>query len=37
MCVHIVFEHNVVFPFFFIFLTHTIILHPFTEIPVLND
>ena len=35
-CVHIVFEQNFVFPFF-ILLTCPIILHPFTEIPVLID
>ena len=33
---HIVFEEYFVFPFFFIFLTRAVTLHPFSEIPVLN-
>ena len=35
--VHIVFEQNFVFPLFLYLLTCSVSLHPFTEIPVLND
>ena len=37
MCVHRVFEQNFDCLFFFIHLTCTVILHPFTKIQVLND
>ena len=36
-CVHIVFEKNVVFTFFFLLLTRAVILYPFTKIPVPID